>query len=416
MGENSDFKRLNYFTGLFLTAKDFSEEQSYLLKKRRLHNRGLHTPGIIAGELQGLRVEAAGGLSVRVWPGAAIDGQGREICLWEPRTLTVTPAAYTLPKLVYVTIAYHDEPSDPVVNVEAPQYSGDARTAEIPVVQIAEAAPDAGAIELARIDLQPGVTTIANAADPANPHGNEIDRRYVAYAGAAAARPPGDTLSPDALSRLILTMQRTRRDFAALEGRFPTPSTADVRQAALTIEIMARLGNLQPDGVASALAALAAIEQDAGQELGADYPNLTGLAEYATYTAAVGGLLAALSHGAAFDPLLTAQDAVAQAARELSEAVLTPPAADAGANQSITAAGADATAALDASGSRAFGGRQVTRYRWVLRSSAKAPVADAGSDRAIVTSGSEATITLDASGSQAPGDHIVTYRWDEKAG
>jgi hypothetical protein len=62
--------------------------------------------------------------------------------------------------------------------------------------------------------------------------------------------------------------------------------------------------------------------------------------------------------------LFTSQDEVALAARELSEVVLQPPEADAGRDRTITADGDETEVRLDASGSRAFGGRTLVYYRW----------------------------------------------------
>jgi hypothetical protein len=416
MGDNAEFKRLNYFTGFFMTAADFTAEQGYFQGKRRLHNRGLHTPGVIRGERQSLKVEAAGGLTVRVLSGAALDGQGNEIYLGEPRTLAIDPGDYTLPRLVYVAIAYHEELTDHVENVEAPQYSGDTRVAETPRVQVTAIAPDNRTwLELARIDLQPGVTAIANPADPDNLKGNEIDRRYVVWAGAVGVVRPEDLLSPDLLARLIQLMERKRRDFAALAGRFPVPSADDVRHAALTVELMARIGCLRPEQLPGVLATIAAIEQDVGQEFGAAHPGLTTSPEYQAYQAAVAALLTALRDGMGLDAVLNRQDAVAAAARELSEIVLQAPVADAGPDQTSTTSGNEGTVTLDASASRAFGGRQIKSYRWDVKTSAQPPVADAGPDRTVTTPDSEATVALDASGSRASGGkEIARYRWDEK--
>ena len=97
MSNHSEVKRLNFFTGFFTTAKDWNDGQSYHLDKRKLHNRGLHSPGVIRGEADELRVVAAGGLQVRVLPGAALDGGGNELYLGQPRILALNLASYTLP-------------------------------------------------------------------------------------------------------------------------------------------------------------------------------------------------------------------------------------------------------------------------------------------------------------------------------
>lgn len=415
MSNLTEFKRLNFFTGFFTTAKDWNQGQNYHLEKRMLHNRGLHTPGIIRGERDDLRVEALGSLSVRVLPGAALDGTGREIYLGQSSTLSINPEAYTLPQLVYIAIRYEQSETDRVENVEAPEYSGATRVAEIPRLEVTTTGPDNRTrLELARIDLQPGVTRIANATDPDNPVGNEIDRRYVVWAGSVGvAEKP---LSPALLEGLIQLMGRKRRDFAALAGRFPVPSAGDVRHGALTLEIVARTGCLRPEQLPDVLASIAAVEQDVGQEIGAAYPGVATMAEYQAYQSAVSDLSASLQEGAEIDLLLTREDAVAEAARELSEVVLQPPLADAGPDRTVTTPGDTATLVLDASGSQAFGDHEIDRYQWELAEShIRSPVADAGPDRTVITPSDGIVVALDASGSQAFGDRqIVRYRWDKR--
>jgi hypothetical protein len=176
----TEFKRLNFFTGFFTTANDWTEGQQYHLEKQKLHNLGLHTPGVVRGVGQELQVEPAGGgngLSVRVLPGAAIDGNGNDIYLGTPRILTIVPGE-NLPQLIYISVRYTERTTDYVENVEAPQYSGHTRVSEIPQLEVVTSQPDNRAsLELARIDLQPGVTQIESPLDPDNPAGNQIDRR-----------------------------------------------------------------------------------------------------------------------------------------------------------------------------------------------------------------------------------------------
>jgi hypothetical protein len=413
MSHLTEFKRLNFFTGFFTTARDWTDGQVYHLEKRRLHNRGLHSPGVIRGEGDELRVVAAGGLQVRVLPGAALDGEGEELYLGQARVLTLVPGSYTLPQTVYLAIRYGEEPSDRVENVEAPQYSGFTRVTEIPRLEVTVTQPDnRNAIEVARIQLQPGVTEISDAADADNPGGNEIDRRFAVWAGSLGVAE--ERMSPEDVQRLIQLMGRTRRDFAALSARFPVPSATDVRQGAITVEMLARAGCLRLDQVPAVLAALADAEQDVGQELAAAYAFLVTISEYQAYQEAVAHLTASLHDGEGADTLFTRQDEVAEAARELAEVVLQPPVAEAGSDLGVTSVGDEATVALDASGSRAFGGREIVRYRWSLvESQLEPPMAVAGPDVSVTTLGDEGTVTLDASGSQAfDGRTIVRYRWE----
>jgi hypothetical protein len=78
-------ERLNYFTGQFLTQRDFQDEQNYLLGKHRQHNRYSHGSGTMCG----LKVAqhpnpACRDRFVVIQPGLALDCCGREIVVSEP--------------------------------------------------------------------------------------------------------------------------------------------------------------------------------------------------------------------------------------------------------------------------------------------------------------------------------------------
>lgn len=86
-------ERNRYFTGKYMTARDFAGEQHYFLSRQRLHNRLLHGWGIVCG----LRVlhhpredqEECGERWVVVKAGVAIDCCGREIFVPEDIALKV---------------------------------------------------------------------------------------------------------------------------------------------------------------------------------------------------------------------------------------------------------------------------------------------------------------------------------------
>ena len=77
-------ERSRFFTGKFLTARDFRDEQAYFLARHRLHQRALHGWGIVCGLEVRHHVPdcfARGWLVVS--PGIALDCYGREIVLHE---------------------------------------------------------------------------------------------------------------------------------------------------------------------------------------------------------------------------------------------------------------------------------------------------------------------------------------------
>jgi hypothetical protein len=76
------FERNRYFTGKYMAARDFQDEQNYFLSRHRLHNRVLHGWGIVCG----LRVVPHPDPHCRerwvvVRAGIAIDCCGRELVL-----------------------------------------------------------------------------------------------------------------------------------------------------------------------------------------------------------------------------------------------------------------------------------------------------------------------------------------------
>jgi hypothetical protein len=76
--------RLNYFNGKFLRAEDFALEQKYLLELARHSNRGLG-----GGVVYGFDIELAGGDTLRLGPGLAVEPAGNLILLPQGVTLSI---------------------------------------------------------------------------------------------------------------------------------------------------------------------------------------------------------------------------------------------------------------------------------------------------------------------------------------
>lgn len=114
----SEIKRLNYYNSQFLVETDFNDEQRYHKQMRRLHNRALHTWGVV----EGLAVERVPNeVKVTVAPGIAIDRLGQEIVLPE-RSAALGFDKYDAGAQVYVTIKYMD------VTDQADRDKNDAQT------------------------------------------------------------------------------------------------------------------------------------------------------------------------------------------------------------------------------------------------------------------------------------------------
>ena len=107
----SPFKRVNFFPGQLLSAKDFQDEQEYFIEKQRVLNRCLYGWGIICGLRVSLHRNA-----VRVEPGLALDCQGNVI---------VVPGIVDIPlpeseTSQYIVIEYTEKPCSYVPVVGEP--------------------------------------------------------------------------------------------------------------------------------------------------------------------------------------------------------------------------------------------------------------------------------------------------------
>jgi hypothetical protein len=416
MSDIAEFKRMNFFTGFFTTADDWKTEQDYHRLKLKMHNCGVHTPGIMRGIAEELRVIADASGNVLVQPGTAIDSDGNEIYLGVSKAVPIT--ALSESGTVYVTLAYGEKETDPVTNVKIPEYSGNTRWTETPIIKISADVPDnCKILELARIVLTASITSVSNPSDPASPGIGEIDRRYVVFAGSIGAVDSAQWLDSGLQTRVSdVSMPAARKAFAALSARFPTPSAADVRQGALTIQMMACSGSIRRNHLASLLDALADTERDAGQEIGVTYAELAKFREYQDYVDAVAALRMVLKT-VPYQPdtWLISQDKVSLAAGELAQVVIAIPIAVAGNAQTITTLSNEAQVTLDASASHAFGGRDIVTYQWGLQDAAPLPQANPGADQSVLALGVEAAISLDASASTpSQGEKIEKYTWDLK--
>jgi hypothetical protein len=145
-------RRVNFSTGMLLTAEDLAVEQEYHRGMRYLHNR-LHGFGTVSG----LEVDVGGG-SVRVGPGLAIDRCGREIVVTAPLTLRLEPRERGRPWLRELVITWHENPDDPVpgagVSEDEPVHH--TRWVEQPVLSLVATGADVDdGLVLARLSRTP---------------------------------------------------------------------------------------------------------------------------------------------------------------------------------------------------------------------------------------------------------------------
>jgi hypothetical protein len=188
------FKRINFFKGFLTTEKDWNDAERYHIDKRRLHNRMLHSPGVVFGYSGDLRVtaRARGDLSVEVQTGYAIDGMGNDLMIFDAAIRNINLEEFKLPQTIYIVLRYYEELTDFIAYKENLEYKGHRRVLESCKVELSQTEPDISReVELARIYLEKGVNRIRDARDPYNPAANEIDMRYVQRGGLAGSMLPG---------------------------------------------------------------------------------------------------------------------------------------------------------------------------------------------------------------------------------
>ena len=176
----SVIKRMHFFKGLFTTADDWKAEQQYHIAKRKLHSRCLHTPGVVPGEGDELRVIATDQGGIIVQPGYAIDGHGQDLYLLEPKEISIRPdtSGPDIEAEVYVFIAFGEEKIDVRESHLSPDLTDHAFVEENPTIGWTNQVPDnKDKIELARIKWRAGRRIIAD----------HIDLGHVRYAGASGA-------------------------------------------------------------------------------------------------------------------------------------------------------------------------------------------------------------------------------------
>jgi hypothetical protein len=209
MAETQGFKRINFFKGFLTTEKDWNDAERYHIDKRRLHNKMLHSSGIVHGYASDLKVSARarGDLSVEVQPGYAIDGMGNDLMIHDATIRNINLEEFRLPQTVYIVLRYFEELTDFIAYKENLEYKGHRRVLESCRVEITQTEPDlTREVELARIYLEKGVQRIRDARDPADPKPNEIDMRYTPKGGLAGA-----TLPPHLRLRLEQLLWQVRR-------------------------------------------------------------------------------------------------------------------------------------------------------------------------------------------------------------
>lgn len=274
------FKRINFFKGFLTTEKDWNDAERYHIDKRRLHNRMMHSPGVVYGFAGDLRVtaRARGDLSVEVQPGYAIDGMGNDLMIHDATIRNISLEEFKLPQTIYIVLRYYEELTDFIAYKENLEYKGHRRVLESCKVEISQTEPDiTREVELARIYLEKGVNRIRDARDPANPSPNEIDMRYVQRGGLAGSMLPG--FMRVKLETLLNQVRRGALEYA----RRGVVSAHDVVQACNTALMMVYTNLLDLRNVFDIFKLIIECEAELSLDVDVHHPTIAAKKEFSEY-------------------------------------------------------------------------------------------------------------------------------------
>ncbi len=119
---SEEIKRMKYETGLFMTEEEFKVEQEYHMRMRRLHNRHLHTAGIVWGldlvpDVGTYRVDIHPGMALDVYADLADSEEiSREILVAQKTTLDLSSSGYSPGDEIYIWLHYREEEADVSAN------------------------------------------------------------------------------------------------------------------------------------------------------------------------------------------------------------------------------------------------------------------------------------------------------------
>src|SRR5262245_27620676 len=122
--ECQPFLRNAYWTGKLMLARDFVDEQRYVVEKLRHHNQHLHGTGVVCG----LKVVPHDNPECRdrfvcVEPGTAVDCCGQDIIVCEkecidllahPKTKALKDEANNEPHILKICIRYRECPTEDI--------------------------------------------------------------------------------------------------------------------------------------------------------------------------------------------------------------------------------------------------------------------------------------------------------------
>ncbi len=275
------FKRINFFRGFVTTEEDWNDAERYHVEKHKLHNRAFHGFGVVRGWGEEFKIapRGKGELSVEVFPGYAIDGQGNDVILWKPTILPLNKGDFKLPQTVFLVLRFVEEHSDFIAYKQNLDYKGHRRIAELCKLEwTADAPSPESGIELCRVALTSDATKLELAKDPADPGANQIDRRYVPYAGVA-----GGFIESQLLWQLLELIEQNRRFFASLARDHQIVAANSVVQSLITLGMLLEAGTVGPEQLVKVLSVIAELELDVVSEVEATLPQLSAKKDFSVF-------------------------------------------------------------------------------------------------------------------------------------
>ena len=277
--------RLNFFDGFFTFAKDWNEEQSYHIERRKHHLRSFHTPGVVWGlEIRPSDEDPNNPLEskpfgLKIEPGAALDSLGNDLIVTQT---TFRDLAEQVPptgsKLVYLCLKAKSE-----LEVEDENNPGKFKrwvdTFDIEVREQPDETHEC--VEIARIQLYAGANHLCD---------NDIDTRHRLQAGSLGMTVRKLLVFPETV-HLRDALLHTRKAFHQLQAKLELFLIGDVRSCAINIETQLRNDSLAYRTTLPLVKMLAQIEDEVADEIAKRFPKDTPADQFRGYRTAVNKLL-----------------------------------------------------------------------------------------------------------------------------
>ena len=164
--------RVNPFEGLIVDAATWGDAHGYHRDQQRLHALTSHGEGIVAG----LRVCAHNppDMSVTIWPGVAVDGEGNAIVVAQPQRYYLQARREGV---AYLVIQFREIPLGEGGR-PAESLDGASRIREAYRIQQRDSLPTEPYVELARVQLTVQTSAVADADLDAEPRAGMLDLRF----------------------------------------------------------------------------------------------------------------------------------------------------------------------------------------------------------------------------------------------